>query len=68
MANANALQISYRKKSCLNKRYYFININIIMKRSDYVANVLSLSSKMKYGDLGQNTEVNTKNPRVNKIK
>lgn len=31
-----------------------------MKRSDYVANFLSLSSKMKYGDLGQNTEVNKK--------
>jgi len=45
------MQMHYRlvtgKKSCGNKRYYFININITLKKIDYVANFLSLSGKMK---------------------
>jgi len=44
MASANTSQ---NGKSCGNKNYKYYY------ESDYVANFLSLSSKMKYGDLGQ---------------
>lgn len=56
MASANTEQISLRIENAVATK----TINIIMKRSDFMANFLSLSSKIEYGDLGQNTEVNKK--------
>lgn len=60
MASANTKQISLRIENAVATK----TINIIMKRSDFMANFLSLNSKIEYGDLGQNTEVNNKKKRI----
>lgn len=60
MASANTEQISLRIENAVATK----TINIIMKRSDFMANFLSLNSKIEYGDLGQNTEVNNKKKRI----